>query len=181
MIRRKRHSVLTTRATWSRQNGVGCQDSGRGINRTYIELRCIQAGNSNLKMNVASENKAILQCHLCLWVGSPLHWISPNSTLWDYFIGPTEFHEKWKLIWKVLLHVPSGITPKAPHFFMLSNNSLSNNKQTATHMYYGNRLRFLLQAWGVICELWFECEVDLIVCKVLMSLAPPPFAPANGS
>jgi len=41
-------------------------------------------------------------------------------------------------------------------------------------MYYGNRLWFLLQAWGVICVLQTEYQVDLIVFKALISLAPAP-------
>ena len=53
-----RHDATT--ATWSGQNGVGCQHSWRGINGMYVELRNTQAVNSNLKMNAASENKAIL-------------------------------------------------------------------------------------------------------------------------
>ena len=41
-------------------------------------------------------------------------------------------------------------------------------------MYYGDRLWFLLQARGDICELRIECQVDLVVFKPLMSLVPPP-------
>ena len=41
-------------------------------------------------------------------------------------------------------------------------------------MYYGDRLWFLLQARGVICELRIECQVDMVGFKALMSLAPPP-------
>jgi len=38
-------------------------------------------------------------------------------------------------------------------------------------MHYGNRLWFLLQARGVLCELRIECQVEFIFFKALMLLA----------
>jgi len=44
---------------------------------------------------------------------------------------------------------------------------------SATHIYCGSRLWFLRQTQGIFCEVRTERHVDLLVFKVLMSLAPP--------
>jgi hypothetical protein len=40
-------------------NAVGCQDSLRGINRTYVELRYAQVVNLNLKMSYGFRERRI--------------------------------------------------------------------------------------------------------------------------
>jgi len=59
-----------------------------------------------------------------------------------------------------------------PLFFMLSDYSLSHNKETLTCTVvtdYG-----FSSTHGVLSELRIECQVNLIVFKALMSLALPP-------
>jgi len=50
-------------------------------------------------------------------------------------------------------------------FFMLFIYSLSHNKPPHTHIYFLRKLRFLLQAQGVLCEVRTECHVDLLEVK----------------
>ena len=57
---------------------------------------------------------------------------------------------------------------------MLSNYSLSNNKQPLTFTTAadcGFNSKYVV---FVICDLRIECQVDLTVFKALMSHAPPP-------
>jgi len=56
-------------------------------------------------------------------------------------------------------------------FFMSFNFSLPPNKKPVIHC--GRRLRALIQARCVLCELRIERHVDLLVFKVLMPLEPP--------
>ena len=57
--RQQRRDMTCRERREADKNVIGCQDSWRGINRTYVELRTTQAVNLNLKLNAISENKAI--------------------------------------------------------------------------------------------------------------------------
>jgi len=63
------------------------------------------------------------------------------------------------------------VTKSTQDFFMSRNLLLPHN---ASHsMSCSRRMRVLIQARGILCEVRTERNVDLLVFKALMSLAPP--------
>jgi len=161
VIWRKRRSVLTTRATWcdtsrmrSDQNGVGCQDSWRGINGASVELRTTQAVRFGSVWLCSAQLR--LQCKWRLRrLANPCTtchvfnvYLAENATRWEWSAESNAQSSRQERIWRDASRATRGDQNGVGY-----QDSYRDTNRASIKLRWSDSVRFWSARLGLQCEL----------------------------